>query len=151
MRELPAWTWVNQMQKPIRRGNRYCSKACGYGCTYAAYKKAYTEAVKAKQLLGDDWEIRIWENLGWHWDIRHFPFSMTCEDGKFRALTTDEPTHLGAGNIEWCDNFEHKDPYKVIEHVFKQVKKTAARYKFCEDSIKKILEDKEQHEKGGGE
>ena len=53
---------------PVRRGDVYCSSACGGGCTWAAYQKAKREAeAMCRQWPG--FKPRIWENLGWHWEI----------------------------------------------------------------------------------
>lgn len=63
---------MSRSWKPIRRGARYCSPACGYGCTHAAYMEARK---RAKHLLSimktSGWEIDVWENLGWHYALRH--------------------------------------------------------------------------------
>ena len=54
-------------------GQIYCSPACGAGCTYDAYLKANSDAealasVCAKR-IGGVWNPRVWENLGWRWEV----------------------------------------------------------------------------------
>lgn len=66
-REKPTWTkrdWT-----PIRRGDVYCSPACGGGattCSVKAYEHAVDVANEAARDLGKGWRTRVDENLGWH-------------------------------------------------------------------------------------
>lgn len=53
---------------PVRRGPLFCSPACGRGCTGEEYKAARTKAALLCRILGDGWEPRVTENLGWHYD-----------------------------------------------------------------------------------
>jgi hypothetical protein len=63
--------------RAVRRGAIYCAQACGHGCTYEAYKKAQVAALKMAVRLsnvptdikGGKWKVRVWENLGWHWEV----------------------------------------------------------------------------------
>lgn len=66
-REKPTWTkrdWT-----PIRRGNAYCSPACGGGervCSIQRYERAVDQANAAARDLGVGWKPVVTENLGWH-------------------------------------------------------------------------------------
>ncbi len=53
-------------RKPRRMGTRYCSSACGRGCTIFEHKRAVLQAKKMAANLGRNWRPRVWENLGWH-------------------------------------------------------------------------------------
>ena len=55
--------------KPIRDGEIYCAPACGRGCTHAEYAKAISESDGYAQHLGAGWKTRVFENLGWHWEL----------------------------------------------------------------------------------
>ena len=56
--------------EPKREGDRYCSPACGRGCTWKEYQAATKAAAKLAEELGSDsWEPRVWENLGWHFEV----------------------------------------------------------------------------------
>lgn len=51
-------------------GDTYCSPACGMGCTKAAYDDAHNKAIALHhKMTGKAWIIRVWENLGWHYEI----------------------------------------------------------------------------------
>jgi hypothetical protein len=78
---------------PRRRGSVYCAPACGFSCTWAAYQKAKEDAAKLctylKKKLGMRWLPRVWENLGWHYEVHDetgkmkvYPSSI---DGKVRS------------------------------------------------------------------
>lgn len=54
---------------PRRDGERYCSPACGCGCTFAAYEKACTDAQQLANQLGPGWTTNIWEGMGWHYNV----------------------------------------------------------------------------------
>lgn len=54
---------------PVRQGRRYCSPACGGGCTHAEYVRATHAAEAMVRRLGTAWRPRVWENLGWHWQV----------------------------------------------------------------------------------
>lgn len=51
--------------KPQRRGEIYCSSACGGGCTYEAYERAKSQTEMLAKKLGKGWNATIFENLGW--------------------------------------------------------------------------------------
>lgn len=55
--------------KPVLKGKVYCSSACGGGCTKKAHEKAVRESDKLAKTLGKGWKPRVWENLGWHWQV----------------------------------------------------------------------------------
>lgn len=76
--------------KPERRGSIFCSPACGAGCTYVAYELAGAQAhALISAFTGSDleWIPRVWENLGWHWEIRSKcgRFSLWPSHGVFHA------------------------------------------------------------------
>lgn len=55
---------------PVRKGKVYCSPWCGAGCTRAAFEAATLSAKTLAAALGSAWTYRVWENFGWHWEIR---------------------------------------------------------------------------------
>lgn len=59
MNEL-SWT-------PERQGAMYCSPACGRGCTKKEHDEAKKAGARLAKNLGAGWDVRVWENLGWHY------------------------------------------------------------------------------------
>lgn len=60
---------------PIEKPNgEYCSPSCGCGCLKIEFDECHRLAqhykMAAAQLGMGDWEIRVWENRGWHWELR---------------------------------------------------------------------------------
>lgn len=51
---------------PVRSGRRYCSPACGRGCTIEEHRDATRRALAIVKSLGLGWAGRVSENLGWH-------------------------------------------------------------------------------------
>jgi hypothetical protein len=51
-------------------GDTYCSPACGMGCKKSAYDEAQRKALDLhNKMTGKAWSIRVWENLGWHYEL----------------------------------------------------------------------------------
>ena len=55
---------------PVRDGDIYCSPACGGKCTKKKFDIATREAQRLAAQLGKGWEPHVWENLGWHYEVR---------------------------------------------------------------------------------
>lgn len=53
-----------------RRGPIYCAPACGADCKWADYERCVADAGALAERLGPEWEPRVWENFGWHWEVR---------------------------------------------------------------------------------
>jgi hypothetical protein len=52
-------------------GQFYCSPRCGGGrfCRKEWYDRAVSEGDALAAVLGDGWAPRVWENLGWHYEV----------------------------------------------------------------------------------
>lgn len=74
---------------PILDGKIYCSAACGCKCTKEAYDKAHTDGDTLVNRLGtDDWEVRVWENMGWHYEARHKRETVSISESTYSDGTT---------------------------------------------------------------
>lgn len=56
--------------QPVLNGNIYCAPRCGAKCKKAAYDRAVKEAGELAAKMGDGWEPRVFENMGWHYSVR---------------------------------------------------------------------------------
>lgn len=80
-------------------GDTYCSSACGHGCTKAAYDEARRKGLALhNKMIGKAWQIRVWENLGWHYEIfredraTHFYCSVSeDQDGRYTVYFNSTP------------------------------------------------------------
>lgn len=60
---MKALSW-----KPRRKGDTYCSPACGNHCTKAAFDLAHKRGAALAKRCGKGWSYKVWENLGWHYE-----------------------------------------------------------------------------------
>jgi len=122
--EVPVRDWI-----PRRRGDIYCSPACGGNCTYADYLKATKAADRlCKRLKGVGWKPRVHENLGWHYNVYNghlqvYPYSHNtfhCMIG--RGTGPDDvgsPSHWNSATP-----FTSKDPNEAVSaaiHILREV------------------------------
>lgn len=70
--------------KARRTGDRYCSPACGRGCTWAEYQDALRKGRALAKRLGTGWRPRVWENVGWHYDARTLDGVMKVHENRSR-------------------------------------------------------------------
>lgn len=60
----------NHREPAVRRGQKFCSPQCGFGCTWAGYVRAMEEADALVRRLGPGWRADVWENCGWNYAVR---------------------------------------------------------------------------------
>jgi hypothetical protein len=103
--------------KARRRGDLYCSPACGGACTWAAYTKAKAEAVALTKRLGPGWKSRVWENLGWHYEARDSSglISVSCRGGTYTAIFNGQWVSYG------------RTPKSVVKKVVREARENVAR------------------------
>lgn len=70
-KEKPAAAAASRFSAPpVRSGGLYCAPWCGGGCTWAAFLAATKTSDLLAKKMGCGWTARVWENLGWHWEVR---------------------------------------------------------------------------------
>lgn len=93
---MKALSW-----KPRRRGDVFCSPACGHDCSRSSYDRAMEHARRICRALGKGWKPAVHENLGWHCSVRRGEVRVTlssCSGSKPRYFVqTDERGILGEG------------------------------------------------------
>ncbi len=52
----------------VRRGEIYCAPACGFNCTYAAYRAAIQKGKALAKRCGQGYTYHVWENMGWYYN-----------------------------------------------------------------------------------
>lgn len=63
-------SYTEQDFLPRSRGRGvFCSNACGFNCTRHAYDRVVKESDRLAKRLGEGWETRVWDNLGWHYEV----------------------------------------------------------------------------------
>lgn len=84
--------------KPVLRGRRYCSPACGAGCTHNAFLRAKTKGNDLAAQLGKKWKVKVWENLGWHYCVAHRTLGITVYPQSDRTFWATTPLGMNGGN-----------------------------------------------------
>lgn len=111
-KDTPDW-------KARRKGNIYCAPACGGNCTWAAYQQAKRDSLELVRELGTGWTAHVWENLGWHWEVRDASNCLNVvvgRTGRFTAYLGE-----GGGGSRWFDH--GKSPQAAIRGVIRQAKR----------------------------
>jgi hypothetical protein len=97
-----------------------------------------------RKMKGKGWKLRIWENLGWHYEVSLggltvSPFEISGKKERYHALLS-AGDYAGTGEIFWTDvGFYSTDPNKVVKH----------QLKIARDFINKCNKAIKQIEQGG--
>lgn len=114
--------------KPIHRGDVYCAPFCGFKCKRAAYDRAVREADKLCKVLGDGWEPRVWENMGWHFSAQKSNASVhaNCHgDARTGHYTITDYTIFF--HTEKQIVLRGKNPVKLVDQTIRAAKAIARR------------------------
>jgi hypothetical protein len=115
---------------PRRRGNTYCSSACGHGCTWDEFQDAHRKAKElCERLKGSGWKPLVFENMGWHWravsaSIVVYP---AHEEGKFWCMIDNRIPPVGGAGLWTGKHREFKDPNRAVREAMKVVGETMLR------------------------
>ena len=103
---------MEQDWEPVNKDETYCAPACGRGCTSREYDIATARAEVLARTLGLDWTSRVWENLGWHYEVRSPCGRLSVHPGSGASFIAflGEPDGIGG---RWA---EHGDtPQEAID------------------------------------
>lgn len=123
-----------------KRGATYCAPACGGGCTVAAHRVAKAAAANLCASLGDDWQPRVWENLGWHysaispcgrWKIH--PFIYGGKIDSYTAFLGD----AGSSGGRWAES--GKTPRAAMRATWKAIEAERAYFATLDSAAPKIV------------
>lgn len=120
---------------PIRNGLLYCAPACGAGCTYAEYQAAVNKAEalkkKCEKEIGGKWEIRVHENLGWHWSVIAPEINVSVDYGGYLGKHGDYYTAAfggGTPSVVSTHPTTYKTPKEAFDAQINAVKQEADRW-----------------------
>lgn len=95
-----------------------------------ANKAEATKAAKAlvKQ-MGKGWEMRVWENIGWHAAVGKAPFSIYInrKPWYYSVMMSDAQDRCWIGTIHWPSVFHGQDPKKLV----RKAQKAFMQYAEC--------------------
>lgn len=129
--ERDGWTPVL-----YANGTRYCSPLCGAQCTKADYDQAVADGAALAERMGAGWEPRIWENLGWHYNVRK-GCAKICprryHDGSTVYAAWIEPEVEGLTAMQFiCDA---ADPNDALGFAVQEANTTISRLREALDAI----------------
>ncbi len=86
---------------PVLKGAIYCSPWCGFKCTKAAYDDAKRSAGELRDYLGSKrWKPRVWENMGWHYEVTNGFLAVMPSGMDYRAeITIGNVLHDGVNGV----------------------------------------------------
>lgn len=81
---------------PVEKDNGvYCAPACGCGCLKVDYERCHQQAAviqaELKELGLGDWQIRVWENGDWHWELYAEYWHLSPSEGINHELPKGHP------------------------------------------------------------
>lgn len=103
--------------KPIRRGQIYCSPACGANCKHSDYLKCFTDGKAAiSRLKTTGWKLNVWENMGWHFCLVNTKCAMSIHASGLTFWCMDgggDGTECSSGHASLNASDSFKDPNKA--------------------------------------
>jgi len=109
--------------KARRSGPLYCAPACGGKCTWADYTRAKASAAALAKRLGRGWKPRVWENLGWHYEV--------LDPSKMLRVSCHKTTYTAILNGQWVSH--GKTPELVVADVLRQARRAMNTFKWVID------------------
>jgi len=108
------------MRKDIIEKHNYqtcMNNNLSYSCS-ADRLKAIKQANKIRsELKSKNWSVRVWENLGWHWELNNeYMTLLTNYDNKYQA-ELKLPLVTGNTVIQFFSEY-YKNPNKAIDGVY---------------------------------
>lgn len=101
---------------PVLKGDIYCSPFCGGQCKKAAYDKAVSDSDLVAKTLGEGWNPRVYEKLGWHWKVSKGHVEVSLSGDVFYACF-----QFNANNSHYYYNATNKCPREAVEDVRNQL------------------------------
>jgi|ERR1700687_4416838 len=98
-----------------------------------------TDAIAAakltiKKLNSKGWKYKVWDNLGWHFNVYRGPLRMGFHWGNYSSLLSNDA--CVGGEMYWTDTFRSPDPNEVVDH---QIELAKAHVDRCLMAIVKAL------------
>lgn len=103
--------------KPIKRGNTFCSPACGCGCTLESFDRVTKRSAElVKMMKGSGWKAVVHENCGWHYCIVSGPVQVYESDTGFWSMVAAEVDGKYGASIWTHSTVEtHDDPNEAVK------------------------------------
>jgi len=74
-----------------------------------------------KKMKGKGWKTRVWENMGWFFEVKNGPITVIGEEGSYFAMVGRDGSGNGCWTCGSCENF--KDPNRAVAVAVKHARK----------------------------
>ena len=108
-------------------------------------KATATEAanVLLRQMNTQGWNIKVWENLGWHYCLKLGDSGLSlsyCDmDATYSCLLSDRAEVLHGGMSWWLDRGSYKDPNKAVNGQLKLASEFINKLTTHVDGVTRVL------------
>jgi hypothetical protein len=111
---------------PKLNGAIYCSPACGANCKKAEFDRATERAAALAARLGSGWRPQVWENLGWHFEVKKGAAAVSVDEhGVYHASIR----FLYDDRCEQCVEESRTDPREAMGAVVDVINQRIAALK----------------------
>lgn len=125
---------------PVKNGRIYCSPGCGAGCTHKEYERAVSKSERLQKRMGPGWKTRVWENLGWHYELTQGPISLSESDGEYIALINNDPKEAGGGLSLWTDlSKRSREPKEAVRLAVKYMQNIVQQHNRVLEAALKVI------------
>ena len=119
---------------PVRNGDMFCSPACGCKCKLADYERAVKAAGNLAALLGGGWYPNVWENGGWHYDVRKGKATVLFRGFEAKYVAEIEIDYISKSHILSVRE-EDEDPRRAVKALVSSLGEIIARISRAKTSI----------------
>lgn len=111
---------------PQLLGDVFCSPLCGFKCKKADFDRATEQANNLVGQLGTGWRARVWENCGWHFDVKKGDATVSLQrDGLYEANILLSFDNVNQQRI----SEQREDPRAAVEAVIEELNRKVSAFK----------------------
>lgn len=108
---------------PKLNGEIYCSPACGGRCKKVDFDQASERSRVLAAQLGGGWEPHVWENMGWHFEVKKGIATVDpAREGGYTATLEFAMSHVATDNISETRG----DPRAAVNAVGEELRRRIA-------------------------
>ena len=90
--------------------------------------------------MGPGWKTRVWENLGWHYELTQGPISLSESDGEYIALINNDPKEAGGGLSLWTDlSKRSREPKEAVRLAVKYMQNIVQQHNRVLEAALKVI------------
>lgn len=128
----------------VRDGSTYCAPWCGAKCTWDAFQLATRKADALAKMLGEGWKPRVWENMGWFYEVHNGILEIHPHHNRLQSKTTYSAWCQSSPQVIGDDCSTPQAALRVLKKKMEaHMKEQAVAFRALEDAYK-LLSGKTQ-------